>query len=86
MEQLILRQFQQLPANLQQEVLDFIGYLLTKHQLNGSKTTGPIQKPSRENASSQKSNDLANAILIVRQGCDMTAFGDALQYQIEARV
>ena len=44
-----------------------------------------IQKPSGENAPSQKPNDLANAIRIVRQGCDMTAFGDALQYQIKAR-
>jgi hypothetical protein len=30
-EQLVLRQFQQLPENMKQEVLDFIGYLWSKY-------------------------------------------------------
>lgn len=30
-EQIVLSQFQQLPDNLKQEVLDFIGYLWSKH-------------------------------------------------------
>jgi collagenase-like PrtC family protease len=29
--------------------------------------------------------NLAEAIRVVRMGCDMSNFGDALQYQIEAR-
>ncbi len=33
MEHLVLLQLKQLPDNLKQEVLDFIGYLFSKHQL-----------------------------------------------------
>jgi uncharacterized protein (UPF0305 family) len=32
-EQLILKQLVQLPENLKQEVLDFMGYLIAKHQV-----------------------------------------------------
>lgn len=32
-EQLILRQIQLMPPGLQKEVLDFIGYLISKHNL-----------------------------------------------------
>lgn len=32
-----------------------------------------------------KDKELAEAIQIVRSGCDMSSFGDALQYQIDAR-
>jgi hypothetical protein len=31
-EQLIIKQLHLMPENLKQEVLDFVGYLLTKHQ------------------------------------------------------
>jgi hypothetical protein len=31
-EQLILQQLQIMPENLRQEVLDFVGYLISKHQ------------------------------------------------------
>jgi Protein of unknown function (DUF2281) len=40
-EHLVLRQFQQLPDNLKQEVLDFIGYLLSKHQSSAKKPNFP---------------------------------------------
>jgi len=36
-EQQVLLQLQQLPDNLKQEVLDFIGYLFEKHNLVPSK-------------------------------------------------
>ena len=37
-EQLVLRQFQQLPESLKKEVLDFIGYLWSKHLLATQKS------------------------------------------------
>lgn len=75
MEQLVLRQLQQLPANLQQEVLDFIGYLLLKQQ------TIP-----RHSVPPPPSNEIEEAIRIVRMGCDMRTFGDALTYQLASRM
>jgi len=36
-------------------------------------------------ASTSKERDLEEALRIVRLGCDMSTFGDALQYQIETR-
>ncbi len=36
-EHLVFHQLQQLPENLKQEVLDFIGYLLQKHQFQQQK-------------------------------------------------
>ena len=30
-------------------------------------------------------SDLEEALRIIRQGCDMSTFGDALQYQMETR-
>ena len=36
-EQQVLLQLQQLPDDLKQEVLDFIGYLFVKHNITGSK-------------------------------------------------
>lgn len=32
-----------------------------------------------------KESEMEYALRIIRQGCDMSNFGDALQYQIEAR-
>ena len=40
---------------------------------------------SNPKATTQKEGELAEALRIVRQGCDMSTFGDALQYQIETR-
>lgn len=40
-EQLVLRQFQQLPDNLKQEVLDFIGYLWSKYNTQKTKKNRP---------------------------------------------
>ena len=40
-EQLVLRQFQQLPDNLKQEVLDFIGYLWSKYNAQKTKKNRP---------------------------------------------
>jgi hypothetical protein len=42
-EQQIMLQLQQLPDDLQQEVLDFIGYLLAKYKLAGLKQPSPPQ-------------------------------------------
>ncbi len=36
-DQLILLQLKQMPENLRQEVLDFIAFLLSKHQKNNPK-------------------------------------------------
>lgn len=33
----------------------------------------------------KQKNSIEEAIRIVRMGCDMSSFGDALQYQMEAR-
>ncbi len=35
--------------------------------------------------STPKEDELEEALRIVRQGCEMSTFGDALQYQIETR-
>ncbi|MDO8367047.1 MAG: hypothetical protein Q7T20_09635 [Saprospiraceae bacterium] len=35
--------------------------------------------------STSKEGELEEALRIVRQGCDMSTYGDALQYQIETR-
>jgi Protein of unknown function (DUF2281) len=75
MEELVLRQLQQLPANLQQEVLDFIGYLLSKQQTVAKQHTTPASR----------SKEIEEAIRIVRMGCDMHNFGDALAYQTASR-
>lgn len=47
-EHLVFRQLQQLPDNLKQEVLDFIGYLLSKYTLAVQKPLFPaaITKPA----------------------------------------
>ena len=74
MEQIVLRQLQQLPPNLQQEVLDFIGYLLSKQPIASEHTAPALQ-----------SKDLEEAIRIVRMGCDMRSFGDASTYQTASR-
>jgi Protein of unknown function (DUF2281) len=37
-DQIVLRQFQQLPDSLKQEVLDFIGYLWSKHLMATQKS------------------------------------------------
>jgi len=88
-DQLILNQLQQLPDNLKLEVADFIGYLLKKHSLPATKPIGKPKKSSRKNGGSLKAGlaneEIDEAIRIVRAGCDMSDFGDALQYQMEAR-
>ena len=45
-EQLVLLQLQQLPENLKKEVLDFIGYLFSKHQLAAQKGNPTTNQPS----------------------------------------
>jgi len=42
--QLILNQLQQLPESLRQEVVDFIGYLLKKHNLPATQPNGKPKK------------------------------------------
>lgn len=83
MEQLVLRQLQQLPANLQQEVLDFIGYLLFKQQYLLSESAAPYRVPEKTSALSAQ--ELAEAIRFVSKGCNMNTFGDALAYQQATR-
>ena len=43
-EQLIYLQLQQLPDSLKQEVIDFIGYLLKKHNLPATQPNGKPKK------------------------------------------
>jgi len=40
---------------------------------------------SNPTVSTPKEGELEEALRIVRQGCDMSSFGDALQYQNETR-
>ncbi len=40
-EQQVLLQLQQLPANLRQEAVDFIGYLFTKYTMQKSQKNRP---------------------------------------------
>ena len=40
-EQQVLLQLQQLPANLRQEAVDFIGYLFTKHTMQKAQKNRP---------------------------------------------
>jgi hypothetical protein len=40
---------------------------------------------SNPTVSTPKEGELEEALHIVRQGCDMSSFGDALQYQNETR-
>jgi hypothetical protein len=55
--------------------LDLLIPLLRRLQIRFSKVEAPATKAS----------ELAEAIRIVSMGCDMSSFGDALQYQIETR-
>ena len=55
--------------------LDLLLPLLRRLRIRFSKIEAPTTKAS----------DLAEAIRIVSMGCDMSSFGDALQYQIEIR-
>ncbi len=43
-EHLVLFQMKQLPENLKQEVLDFIGYIFSKYQLTAAKPQPPHKK------------------------------------------
>jgi hypothetical protein len=78
-EQIILTQIQQLPESLKKEVLDFIGYLLEKH--NRKKPTASSDRKQATGAGS----GIEEAIRIVQAGCDMGSFGDALEFQQTAR-
>lgn len=49
--------------------------LLRRLRIRYSKVESPVLKDA----------EIAEAIRIVRMGCDMSAYGDALQYQIETR-
>ena len=40
---------------------------------------------SNPKVTAPKKGELEEALRIIRQGCDMSTFGDALQYQIESR-
>jgi len=40
---------------------------------------------SNPKASAPKEGELEEALRIIRKGCDMSTFGDALQYQSETR-
>ena len=40
---------------------------------------------TKTEVNSPKSAEIEKALAIIRKGCDMSAFGDALQYQIETR-
>ena len=53
-DQLILVQLQQMPDALKKEVLDFIGFLFEKHQLNGP-------KPKKNKPKSAFSSGLKNS-------------------------
>jgi hypothetical protein len=76
-DQILLRQIQRLPDDLKAEVLNFIGYLLSKQKAT--------QQPSEPTEAKRSQAEIEAAIRIVQQGCDMSSFGDALEYQIDAR-
>ncbi|MBK8566150.1 MAG: DUF2281 domain-containing protein [Saprospiraceae bacterium] len=80
-DQIIITQLQQLPESLKKEVMDFIGFLLEKHQL-GSQSP----KPRKNRGKGEQANDeVAEALKIIQDGCDMSSFGDALSFQNETR-
>jgi hypothetical protein len=56
-EQLILKQLIQMPENLKQEVLDFMGYLIAKHQI----------KDANNNLSSEDSPNTKKTLTIEQQ-------------------
>ncbi len=55
--------------------LDLLLPLLRRLGIRIAKTEIEESKPS----------EIERALRIIEQGCDMSTFGDALQYQIEAR-
>lgn len=55
--------------------LDLLIPLLRRLRIRFSKVEAPVAKDA----------ELAEAIRIVSMGCDMSSFGDGLQYQIETR-
>ncbi|MFN0035213.1 MAG: hypothetical protein ACKVUS_09105 [Saprospiraceae bacterium] len=59
-----------------QSVLDTLLPLLKQLGIRFTKIESPATK---------QKTDLAEAIRIVQMGCEMSSFGDALQYQIETR-
>ena len=82
-DQIIFTQLQQLPDSLKKEVMDFIGYLLEKHKVSARPTKAP-KRNGKANSGKGK-QELEEAIRVVQAGCDMSAYGDALKYQTEAR-
>ncbi len=82
-DQIIFSQLQQLPDALKNEVMDFIGYLLEKHKASVRPTKTP--KPKGKAKGGKAKQELEEAIKVVQAGCDMSSFGDALEYQTTAR-
>ncbi len=56
---------------------DLLLPLLRRLGIRIAKTEVETPKPSE--------SEIEKALRIIRQGCDMSSFGDALQYQIETR-
>jgi hypothetical protein len=75
-DQILLREIQRLPDDLKAEVLNFIGYLLSKQKTRPQPQSVKLEHSAEE---------IEAAIRIVQQGCDMSSFGDALEYQIDIR-
>ncbi len=88
-DQQVLMQLQQLPDNLKQEVLDFIGYLLAKHKKAAPVPPKPEKKRFSKYRGSLKSElsveEIEETLRMIRMGCDMSSFGDAGEYQTEVR-
>jgi Protein of unknown function (DUF2281) len=82
-DQIIFSQLQQLPEALKKEVMDFIGYLLEKHKVSARPNKAP--KPNGKVKELKAKKELEEAIKVVQAGCDMSSFGDALEYQKSAR-
>jgi hypothetical protein len=82
-DQIIYTQLQQLPDALKKEVMDFIGYLLEKHKVAAQPPKAPKQHKAANGIKAKQ--ELEEAIRIVKVGCDMSTYGDALNYQIETR-
>lgn len=60
-----------------QSDLNMLLPLLRRLGIHITKTEVETPKPSE--------SETEKALRIIRQGCDMSTFGDALQYQMEAR-
>jgi hypothetical protein len=83
LENKILIQLRHLPNHLKWEVLDFVNFLLTKKGTALGEDAAEIKVS--ETTSPTTPYEIEDAVRIVKQGCDMSSFGNPTSYQRETR-